>query len=151
RVAEFDGNMHFVANHFGTMSMFQEWPSEPPLDGFNPHGISARPDLNLMMTADFLLPTSILPPSPGPVLRGSVRIWDYRARKITNTIQLSSAARGPALGTMDVKMLPRDRRGYGYVSGMFDGFIYLIDPVAGTAVPAFDCTTVTPHVDTDVV
>src|SRR6266536_4323762 len=43
RVAEFDGSMHFVANHFGTMSMFQEWPTTPPLDGFNPHGISARP------------------------------------------------------------------------------------------------------------
>ena len=27
RVAEFDGSMHFVANHFGTMSMFQEWPA----------------------------------------------------------------------------------------------------------------------------
>ena len=35
-------------------------------------------------------------------------------------------------------------------AGMFDGHIYLIDPVAGTEVPAFDCTTVTPHVDTEV-
>jgi hypothetical protein len=150
RVAEFDGSMHFVANHFGTMSMFQEWPGQPPLDGFNPHGISARPDLNLMMTADFILPTSTLAGSAGPVLRGSVRIWDYRARKITKTIHLSSTD-GPALGTMDVKMLPKDRRGYGYVAGMFDGHIYLIDPVAGTGVEAFDCATVTPHVDTPVV
>ncbi len=150
RIAEFDGRMHFVANHFGWMSMFQEWPSAPPLDGFNPHGISARPDLNLMMTADFLLPTSVLPGSPGPVLRGSVRIWDYRARKITKTIQILSPDGGPALGTMDVKMLPKDRRGYGYTAGMFDGHIYLIDPVAGTEVPAFDCKTVTPHVDTEV-
>jgi selenium-binding protein 1 len=150
RVAEFDGKMHFVANHFGTMSMFQEWPAQPPLDGFNPHGISARPDLNLMMTSDFILPTSTLAGSPGPVLRGSVRIWDYRARKITKTIMLNSPDGGPALGTMDVKMLPKDRRGYGYVSGMFDGHIYLIDPVAGTGVEAFDCETVTPHVDTPV-
>jgi len=150
RVAEFDGRMHFVANHFGTMSMFQEWPTQPPLDGFNPHGISARPDLNLMMTSDFILPTSTLAGSPAPVLRGSVRIWDYRARKITKTIMLNSPDGGPALGTMDVKMLPKDRRGYGYVSGMFDGHIYLIDPVAGTGVEAFDCDTVTPHVDTPV-
>jgi hypothetical protein len=150
RVAEFDGRMHFVANHFGTMSMFQEWPSKPPLDGFNPHGISARPDLNLMMTSDFILPSSTLAGSPGPVLRGSVRIWDYRARKITKTIQLNSPDGGPALGTMDVKMLPGDRTGYGYVAGMFDGHIYLIDPVAGTGVAAFDCSDVTPHVDTPV-
>src|SRR6476659_548726 len=78
RVAEFDGSMHFVANHFGAMSMFQEWPSSPPLDGFNPHGISARPDLNLMMTSDFILPSSTLAGSTGPVLRNTVRIWDYR-------------------------------------------------------------------------
>jgi selenium-binding protein 1 len=148
RVAEFDGNLHFVANHFGTASMFQEWPSTPPLDGFNPHGISARPDLNLMMTSDFILPTSVL--VGPPVLRGSVRIWDYRARKITKTIQLNSPDGGPAQGTMDVKMLPGDRHGYGYSAGMFDGHIYLIDPVAGTGVAAFDCDTVTPHVDTPV-
>ncbi len=57
---------------------------------------------------------------------------------------------GPALGTMDVKMIPNDPRSLAYVSGMFDGHIYLIDPLAGTAVAAFDCDTVTPHVDTPV-
>src|SRR5215467_7103934 len=152
RVAEFDGGLHFVANHFGTITttLFQEWPATPPLDGFNPHGISSRPDLNLMMTSDFILPTSTLVGSQGPVLRGSVRIWDYRRRTITKTIQLISPDGGPALGTMDVKMLPKDRHGYGYAPGMFDGHIYLIDPIAGTAVAAFDCETVTPHVDTPV-
>jgi 56kDa selenium binding protein (SBP56) len=150
RVAEFDGSMHFVANHFGTVSLFQEWPATPPLDGFNPHGISARPDLNLMMTADFILPTSTLTGSPGPELRGSVRVWDYNARKITKTIDLSSPDGGPALGTMDVKMLPKDPLGIGYAAGMFDGHIYAIDPIAGTGVAAFDCSTVTPHVQTTV-
>ena len=77
-----------------------------------------------------------------------MRIWDYRARKITKTIQLNSPGGGPALGTMDVKMLPKDRHGYGYSSGMFDGHIYLIDPVAGTGVAAFDLATVTPHIVT---
>jgi hypothetical protein len=150
RVAEFDGNMRFVANHFGPMSLFQEWPSEPPLDGFNPHGISARPDLNLMMTSDFILPSSTLMGSMGPVLRGSVRIWDYRERKITKTVDLVSPEGGPAQGTMDVKMLPKDPRGYGYTSGMFDGHIYLIDPERGTGTSAFDLSTVKPHVDTPV-
>ena len=150
RVAEFDGKLHFVANHFGTVSLFREWPRKPPLDGFNPHGISARPDLNLMMTSDFILPTSTLAGSAGPVLRGSVRIWDYRARRITKTVHLKTPDGGPALGTMDVKMLPRDRRGYGYAAGMFDGYIYLIDPIKGTGVVAFDCETVTPHVETPV-
>jgi hypothetical protein len=150
RVAEFDGQLHFVANHFGGISAFQEWPSSPPLDGFNPHGISARPDLNLMMTADFLLPTSTLTGTTGVVLRGSVRIWDYNTRKITKTVELMSPDGGPALGTMDVKMLPGDPHGIAYVAGMFDGHIYMIDPKTGTGTAAFDCDTVQPHVDTSV-
>ena len=151
RVAEFDGQLHYVGNHFGTISLFNEWPKKPPLDGFNPHGISARPDLNLMMTSDFLLPSSTLTGSQGPVLRGSVRIWNYRERKIIKTVQLESPTGGPALGTMDVKMLPHDRHGYGYSAGMFDGHIYLIDPIEGTGISAFDLSTVYPHVSTPVI
>jgi hypothetical protein len=149
RVAEFDGQLHFVANHFGGVSLFQEWPEVPPMDGFNPHGISARPDLNLMMTSDFILPSSTLTGSAGPELRGSVRIWDYRKRMIVNTINLVWAG-GPAMGTMDVKMLPKDPFGIGYTVGMFDGHIYEINPVNGTGQVAFDLATITPHVKTDV-
>lgn len=150
RVAEFDDRLRFVGNHFGTASLVNEWPALPPLDGFNPHGISARPDLNLMMTSDFIEPASTLLGSAGPVLRNTVRVWDFRARKIMKTVELVQPDGSAALGIMDVKMLPRDSRGYGYAAGMFDGFIYAIDPVSGTAVPAFDCTTVLPHVDTEV-
>jgi hypothetical protein len=144
RVAEFDGRMHYVTNHFGTMSMIQEFPATPPLDGFNPHGISARPDLNLMMTSDFILPSSTLHGSAGAVLRSSVRIWDYKARKITKTIDLFAPDGTPASGTMDVKMLPRDPHGIGYSSGMFDGHIYMINPEKGTGQVAFDLTTLFP-------
>ena len=150
RVAEFDGKLHYIASHFGWVSLFQEFPSAPPLDGFNPHGISARPDLNLMMTGDFILPSSTLAGSAAPVLRGSVRIWDYSSRKIVKTVELQSPDGGPAMGTMDVKMIPRDPRGYGYSAGMFDGHIYLIDPLAGVGTAAFDLSTVQPHVDTPV-
>ncbi len=150
RIAEFDGNMHFVANHFGTLSSFEEWPTTPPMDGFNPHGISARPDLNLMMTSDFILPSSTLMGSMGPVLRGSVRIWNYKERKIIKTVDLFAPDGTPAQGTMDVKMLPHDPHGYGYTTGMFDGHIYLINPDRDTGTPVFDLSTVKPHVDTPV-
>jgi len=150
RIAEFDGQMHFVTNHFGAVSMFEEWPKNPPLDGFNPHGISARPDLNLMMTSDFILPSSTLMGSMGPTLRGSVRIWDYKQRKISATIDLVNPDGGPAQGTMDVKMLPKDPNGIGYTSGMFDGHIYEIDPTTGTGEAVFDLSTLIPHVDTPI-
>jgi selenium-binding protein 1 len=149
RIAEFDGQLHFVGNHFGETSMFQEFPKTPPVDGFNPHGISARPDLNVM-TADFILPSSTLTGSAGPELRGSVRVWNYKKRKLVSTINLLSPNGGPALGTMDVKMLPKDPTGIAYTAGMFDGHIYAIDPIAGTGIAAFDMATVTPHVKTDV-
>lgn len=150
RVAEFDGQLHFVGNHFGAISLFDELPKTPPVDGFNPHGISARPDLNVMMTADFILPSSTLTGSAGPELRGSIRVWNYRKRQLVSTIKLLTPDGTPALGTMDVKMLPKDPMGIAYTAGMFDGHIYAIDPIAGTGVPAFDMANVTPHVKTDV-
>lgn len=150
RVAEYDGYLHFVANHFGTVSLFKELPTEPPVDGFNPHGIDVRSDLNLMLTADFLLPSSTLSGSTEPVLRNTIRVWNYRARKITNTIRVLTPENMPAQGLMDVKLLLRDPDGIGYTGGMFDGFIYMIDPKHGAATPAFDYATVVPHVDTSV-
>lgn len=51
---------------------------------------------------------------------------------------------------MDVKFLPRDPNGIAYTAGMFDGYIYMLDPKYGTAIPAFDCTTVVPHVERQV-
>src|SRR6266550_3964457 len=44
RVVEFDRDLKIVAEH----------PQNPPAEGFNPHGISVRPDLNLMVTSDFI-------------------------------------------------------------------------------------------------
>ena len=146
RVAEFDRSLRHVANHFGRLRLGGEWPTEPPLDGFNPHGISARPDLNLMVTADFILPDSTLNVVPGdPVLRGSIRVWDFLDRKIVRTVPIPGA-----VGTMDVKMIPRDPHGLAVTAGMFDGFVYVVDPVAGTAHVAFDCETIVPHVEVPV-
>src|SRR3990172_9038958 len=73
RVAEFDKNLNFVA----------EYPKDPPQDGFNPHGISVRPEVNLMVTSDFVCPSTTLHAVPGDLgLRGSIRIWDFKKRSI---------------------------------------------------------------------
>jgi selenium-binding protein 1 len=134
RVVEFDGQLRRVGS----------WPANPPADGFNPHGISARPDLNLVITSDFLLPDSTLSIVPGPpVLRSTVRVWDLQKRQIIKTIEAPGG-----VGMMDVKLIPRDRLGRAYSAGMFNGLLYLIDPQAGTATQAFDFADVVPHVDT---
>lgn len=136
RVAEFNRHLQLV----------REWPDDLPQDGFDPHGISARPDLNLLLTSDFIDAASTLNTSPGdPVLRGAIRVWDLAARSIIRTIQIPGA-----VGTMDVKLIPGDPLGRAYTAGMFDGFVYLIDPFAGTAARVFDCETIVPHIEVPV-
>jgi selenium-binding protein 1 len=133
RVVEFDGRLCRVGS----------WPARPPADGFNPHGITVRPDLNLMMTSDFILPDSTLDVAPGPpVLRSTVRVWDFARRRIVKTIEAPGG-----VGMMDVRLIPGDWHGRAYSAGMFDGWLYLIDPRAGTAAKVFNFADVVPHVD----
>jgi len=136
RVAEFDRNLQLVG----------EWPTDPPMHDFNPHGISARPDLNLMVTSDFMMPASSLNVVPGdPLLRGIIRVWDLQNRSIVRTIEIPTAT-----GTMDVKLIPRDPLGRAFTAGMFDGFVYLVDTANGTSQIVFDCETIVPHVEVPV-
>jgi len=136
RVAEFDKNLRLVA----------EWPTNPPEHDFNPHGISARPELNLMVTSDFMMPDSSLNVVPGdPLLRGSIRVWDLEKRSIVRTIVMPSA-----IGTMDVKLIPNDPLGRAFTAGMFDGLVYLVDTRSGTSQVVFDCENIVPHIDVPV-
>ena len=136
RVAEFNADLQLVG----------EWPANPPEHDFNPHGISARPELNLMVTSDFMMPASSLNVVPGdPLLRGIIRVWDFHSRSIVRTIVIPSA-----LGTMDVKLIPKDPLGRAFTAGMFDGLVYLVDTTNGTAHVVFDCETIVPHVEVPV-
>jgi selenium-binding protein 1 len=136
RVAEFNSNLQLV----------REWPDVPPADGFNPHGISARPELNLMVTSDFIDPASTLNTFPGdPILRGSIRVWDFEKRSIVRTVPIPDA-----IGTMDVRLIPSDPLGRAFTAGMFDGFVYLVDTHAATAKKVFDCETIVPHIEVPV-
>src|SRR5215471_18706342 len=130
RVAEFNKHLQRVG----------EWPVHPPQDGFNPHGISARPELNLMVTSDFMMPASSLNIVPGdPLLRSAIRVWDLAERKIVRTVQIPDA-----IGTMDVKLIPGDPHRRAFTTGMFDGFVYLVNTTDGTAMTVFDCENIVP-------
>jgi hypothetical protein len=131
RLVEYDGNYNPVA----------AWPTVPPLDGFNPHGIALDEAHNLLLTSDFVCPLHTLNVVPGIVngaiqARGSVRVWDLAHRTITKTIPVGNPS-NPA-GTLDINLIPNDPGLRAYVSGVFDGKLYLVDPVAGTATPAVD-------------
>lgn len=137
KVAEYDANLNRIA----------EWPAVDPADGmFNPHGMSIRPDLNLMVTADFLNPASTLNAVPGDIeFRHSVRVWDLDTRTIVRTIDIPEA-----IGTMEVKLIPGDPEGRAITAGMFSGLVYTIDTATGVATQSFDCEDIVPHVETDV-
>lgn len=135
-LAEFDRRLRFVA----------EYPATQPSDGFNPHGISARFDRNLMVTSDFINPVSTLNLFPGPVeLRGALRFWDLKRREITRTVLLPEA-----LGSMDVKLIPGDPHGRAITANMFSGLVYTVDPTDGSVVQSFDCETIVPHIEVPV-
>jgi hypothetical protein len=124
RVAEFDKDLALVAEH----------PADPPKDGFNPHGISVRPEINLMVTSDFICPSSTLNAVPGDLaLRGSVRVWDFKARRILKTISIPGAG-----GTIDIRLIPGDPKKRGYTAGMGNDTLYLIDTEQGAAKAIFD-------------
>ncbi len=136
RVVEFDKNLNLV----------NEWPNVPPEDGFNPHGISGRPEFNLLVTSDFIDPASTLNAVPGdPVLRGAIRVWDLANRWIVRTVPIPEA-----IGTMDVKLIPGDPLGRAFTAGMFDGHVYLVDTAHGTYQNVFDCETIVPHIEVPV-
>lgn len=128
RVAEFDGALNLV----------KEYPENPPMDGFNPHGISVRSEINLMVTSDFICPSTTLNAVPGGLdLRGSVRVWDLNRREILRRIEIPNAG-----GTIDVKLVPGDRGARGYTAGMLNDQLYLIDSTQGTARAVFDFSTI---------
>jgi len=130
RVVEFNKQLQIV----------NEYPENPPDDGFNPHGISARPEINRMVTSDFVCPSTTLHAVPGGLdLRGSIRVWLYKQRKLLRTIQIPGA-----VGTIDVKMIPGDPHRRAYTAGMADDHLYLIDTDNGRYKSVFDFATISP-------
>lgn len=128
RVAEFDSKLNLI----------HEYPDNPPDDGFNPHGISVRSEINLMVTSDFICPSTTLDVVPGGLdLRGGVRVWDLRRREILRTINLPNAG-----GTIDVKLIPGDPQRRGFTAGMLDDKLYLLNAEQGSAHPVFDFSTI---------
>lgn len=130
RVVEFDKNLQLV----------KEYPDQPPTDGFNPHGISVRPEINLMVTSDFVCPSTTLDSSMHSTIdfRGSVRVWDYERRTILRTIET------PGAGTIDVKLIPDDGKQRGFTAAMLDDHLYLLDTAHGTAKSVFDFASISP-------
>jgi hypothetical protein len=126
-----------VVEYDAATAQVQTWPVTPPDDGFNPHGISIDEAHNLMVTSDFICPVRTLHQHGDAAdIRGSVRVWDFAQRAIIKTIAVGDPAK-PA-GTMEVQLIPHDRRLRAFTAGMVDNKLYLVDTQDGTATPVFD-------------
>ncbi|MGK3987798.1 selenium-binding protein SBP56-related protein [Sorangium sp. So ce136] len=128
RVVEYDGAYNEVG----------QWPLVPPLDDFNPHGIAIDEAHNLLLTSDFVCPLHTLdvPTGSRVEFRGAVRVWDLASRTITKKIPVGDPS-VPA-GTINVELIPGDPELRAYVTGVNDGRLYLVKPLAGTAPLAID-------------
>ena len=128
RLVEYDANQRYV----------QAWPLDPPSDGFDPHGLAIDEAHNLIVTSDFVCPLHTLNVSGGDevVLRNTVRVWNFAKRAIVRTIVVGDPA-NPS-GTIDVGLIPGDRKLRAITAGMADNKLYLIDTQQGTATAVYD-------------
>lgn len=78
-----------------------EYPANPPPE-FNPRGIAVDFKRRRMVTGDYLLPSSTLTPTNGPVLRTTFRVWDLDSMEIISTFNAGPVA---AAGFMDARLL----------------------------------------------
>lgn len=91
-----------------------------------------------MVTSDFVCPSTTLHAVPGNLdLRGSIRVWSFKSRRILKTIPIQGAG-----GTIDVQLIPGDRRQRAFTAGMLDDKLYLINTRRGTVTPVFDFSTI---------
>jgi selenium-binding protein 1 len=131
RVVAFNQNLQLV----------KEYPENPPTDGFNPHGISIRSELNLMVTSDFVCPSTTLDSVSGNIdFRGSIRIWNLDRKQIVQTVHIPGT-----VGTIDVKLIPHDEHARAFTAGMLDDHLYLINTRKGTATVVFDFSSIAAH------
>jgi len=127
-IGEWDRNLNYVG----------EWPviEERPTD-MNPHGVSLHPQLDLLITSDFLDPASTLMGSPGVLFRDSIRIWNpWSKRKITSTVRIPGGS-----GLMDVKFIPNNKDALAYTSNITPNggmILYAIKGITSELIPVFN-------------
>lgn len=91
-----------------------------------------------MVTSDFICPSTTLHAVPGGLdFRGSVRVWNFRERRLLRTVTLPQAS-----GSIDIRLIPRDPKKRAYTAGMTDDTLYLVDTGRGTARAVFHFRTI---------
>ncbi|GAQ78976.1 hypothetical protein KFL_000220080 [Klebsormidium nitens] len=110
-----------------TGTILGEYPLVPPLESFDPHGITVREDLDLFITTDFIEPASAL--SLTQLLFGGIRYqktirkWRLSTKEIIGTWTVDDKA-----GPLTNYFIPNDPYGRIIASAVNANKIYLLDP-----------------------
>ncbi|KXT13241.1 hypothetical protein AC579_1739 [Pseudocercospora musae] len=111
-------------------NIIHEWPED--IDGtlnileeqFSPHGLSIDFNRGLMLTSDFVIPLTVLKPSPGGIKRANtLRLWNLASRTIINTITIPNGG-----GIQDVKFIPGNPEAAAIATAVHLGQVWIIYP-----------------------
>ena len=95
-VSEFDRNLNAVGE-------YPTGATDATYPGLNPHGLTIDFANDFFVSTDFILPSSTLAGTTGPVMRNTIRVWGYTNRTLIRTITVPGSQ-----GIMDAIMLPGD-------------------------------------------
>lgn len=106
----------------------------------NPHGISVREDLNVLVTSDFADPVSLATAdfSEGKQkFRSTVRVWDLKERKVRKVVQVPDGPRKEKRpvdeepeGLMMVRLLNKPGHKGAFTASMNGGALYYCPDIA---------------------
>lgn len=119
RLVEIDADYNIV----------HEWPEDVAgtlnilEQQFNPHGLAIDFEKGVMITTDFVVPASILKPSPVIVKADTIRLWDLRTRTIISTIEIPNGG-----GIQDVKFIPNNPDSAALVTATRTGEVWIVYP-----------------------
>ncbi|KAF7197044.1 hypothetical protein HII31_01469 [Pseudocercospora fuligena] len=111
-------------------NIIHEWPED--IDGtlnileeqFSPHGLSIDFNRGLMLTSDFVIPLTVLKPSPGGIKKANtLRLWNLATRTIINTITIPDGG-----GIQDVKFIPGNPEAAAIATAVHLGQVWIIYP-----------------------
>ncbi|PGH01483.1 hypothetical protein AJ79_07921 [Helicocarpus griseus UAMH5409] len=110
-------------------NVIHEWPED--VGGllnilgqqFSPHGLSIDFEKKIILTSDFVVPLSILKPSPKPQRADTLRLWDLDSRTIISTMTIPNGQ-----GIQDVKFIPGNPESAALATAVHLGQVWIIYP-----------------------
>ncbi|KAK2763263.1 hypothetical protein FQN54_009899 [Arachnomyces sp. PD_36] len=110
--------------------IIHEWPEDVAGtlnvlgEQFSPHGLTIDFEKKIGLTSDFVVPVSILKPSPTGILRANtLRLWNMEDMTITNTITIPDGG-----GIQDVKFIPGNPESAALATAVHLGQVWIIYP-----------------------